>query len=264
MVQKLGAGHILGVIARYFRIKDNRGENFVPRTVILGGKAAPGYFMAKLIIKLANDVAALVNSDPVSRDLLKVVFLPNYGVSLAERIFPASDLSQQISTAGKEASGTGNMKFALNGALTIGTLDGANIEIQDAVGSGNIFIFGLNAAEVQEKLSRGYNPGEYYNANEELRRVIDALGSGLFSNGDRNRFKPLADALLHHGDHYLVLADFKAYLDCQDRVDDCYRHPQQWIQKSIKNVAAMGYFSSDRTIREYAADIWGVAALEQS
>jgi starch phosphorylase len=184
-------------------------------------------------------------------------------VSLAERIFPASDLSQQISTAGKEASGTSNMKFALNGALTIGTLDGANIEIRDAVGKDNIFIFGLNAAEVQEKLSRGYNPLEYYNANEELRRVVDALSSGLFSNGDQDRFKPVVDALLHHGDPYLLLADFKAYLDCQDRVDDCYRNPQQWIKKSILNVAAMGYFSSDRTIREYAADIWGVVPLAQ-
>jgi starch phosphorylase len=255
--------NILGIIARYFRIKDNRGEDFVPRTVILGGKAAPGYLMAKLIIKLANDVADVVNSDPVSRDLLKVIFLPNYGVSLAERIFPASDLSQQISTAGKEASGTSNMKFALNGALTIGTLDGANIEIRDAVGADNMFIFGLSAAEVQEKLSRGYHPGEYYNANDELRRVIDALSSGIFSNGDQDRFKPVVDALLYHGDHYLVLADFRAYLDCQDRVDDCYRHPQQWAKKSIMNVATMGYFSSDRTIREYAADIWGVVPPAQ-
>ncbi|MBW2412513.1 MAG: glycogen/starch/alpha-glucan phosphorylase, partial [Deltaproteobacteria bacterium] len=255
--------NIFGVIARYFRIRDNRAENFVPRTVILGGKAAPGYFMAKLIIKLANDVADVVNNDPASRDLLKVIFVPNYGVSLAERIFPASDLSQQISTAGKEASGTSNMKFALNGALTIGTLDGANIEIRDAVGADNMFIFGLSAAEVHEKLERGYNPGEYYNANEELRRVIEALASGLFSNGDRNRFKPVVDALMHHGDHYLVLADFKAYLDCQERVDDCYRHQQQWVEKSIKNVAGMGYFSSDRTIREYAADIWGVAPAQQ-
>jgi len=255
--------NILGIIARYFRIKDNPGERFVPRTMILGGKAAPGYFMAKLIIKLANDVANVVNNDPESRDLLKIIFLPNYGVSLAERIFPASDLSQQISTAGKEASGTSNMKFALNGALTIGTLDGANIEIRDAVGADNIFIFGLNTAEVQEKLSHGYNPIEYYNADEALRRVVDALSSGLFSNGDEDRFKPVVDALLHHGDPYLLLADFKAYLDCQDRVDDCYRNPQQWIKKSILNVAAMGYFSSDRTIREYAADIWGVVPLAQ-
>jgi starch phosphorylase len=255
--------NILGIVARYFRIKDNPGESFVPRTVILGGKAAPGYFMAKLIIKLANDVAHVVNNDPVSRDLLKVIFLPNYGVSLAERIFPASDLSQQISTAGKEASGTSNMKFALNGALTIGTLDGANIEIRDAVGADNIFIFGLNAAEVQKKLSRGYNPIEYVDANEELRRVVEALSSGLFSNGDQDRFKPVVDALLHHGEPYLLLADFKAYLDCQDRVDDCYRNPQQWVKKSIMNVAAMGYFSSDRTIREYAEDIWGVVPLTQ-
>jgi len=250
--------NILGIIARYFRIRENRGESFVPRTVILGGKAAPGYFMAKLIIKLANDVAKVVNNDPRSRDLLKVIFLPNYGVSLAERIFPASDLSQQISTAGKEASGTSNMKFALNGALTIGTLDGANIEIRDAVGDDNMFIFGLNAAEVQEKLIRGYDPLDYYHANEELRQVVDTLSSGFFSDGDRDRFKPLVDSLLHHGEQYLLLADFSAYLKCQDRVDDCFRDPKGWVKKSIINVAAMGYFSSDRTIREYAEDIWGM------
>ena len=256
--------NILGVIARYFRIKDNPNGSFVPRTVILGGKAAPGYFMAKLIIKLANDVAHVINNDPATRDLLTMVFLPNYGVSLAERIFPASDLSEQISTAGKEASGTSNMKFALNGALTIGTLDGANLEIRDAVGPDNIFIFGLNAAEVQEKLSSGYNPADSCDTNVELQRVIDAINDGVFSKGDQNRFRAIIDSLIYHGDPYLVLADFRSYMECQETVDACWRDHEQWIRKSIINVAAMGYFSSDRTIQEYARDIWKVGPISWS
>jgi len=254
--------NILGVIARYFRIKDHPGVDWIPRTVILGGKAAPGYFMAKLIIKLANDVAGVINHDSATSDLLKMVFLPNYRVSLAERIFPASDLSQQISTAGTEASGTGNMKFALNGALTIGTLDGANIEIRNAVSPENIFIFGLDADELQQWLSRGYNPIEQYASNGELRRVIDAIEQGQFSGGDRNRFRPILDSLLNQGDRYFVLADFQAYMDCQEKVDACRSDPGEWIRKSVLNVAGMGFFSSDRTIREYAKDIWEVDPVD--
>ena len=253
--------NILGVAARYFRIKDQPNNEFVPRTVLLGGKAAPGYFMAKLIIRLANDVARVVNGDPRMGDWLKLVFLPNYRVSLAERIFPASNLSQQISTAGKEASGTGNMKFALNGALTIGTLDGANIEIKDAVGDDNIFIFGLDAWEVAERKAAGYNPWEPYGKSYEMRRVLDRIGNGFFSSGDRDRYRPIVDALLHHGDDYLVLADFDAYMACQEKVDECYANPSRWTRKSILNVAHMGYFSSDRTIHEYARDIWNVTPV---
>ena len=250
--------NILGVAARYFRMKDEPGREFVPRTVLLGGKAAPGYFMAKLIIRLANDVARVINSDPRTGDCLKLVFLPNYRVSLAERIFPASNLSQQISTAGKEASGTGNMKFALNGALTIGTLDGANIEIKDAVGEDNIFIFGLNAWEVVQKKEAGYNPWEPYGQSYELRRVLERIGSGFFSGGDRDRYKPIVDSLLLGGDEYMVLADFDDYMACQEEVDICYGNPGEWARKSILNVAHMGFFSSDRTISEYAEEIWGI------
>ncbi|MBU0733039.1 MAG: glycogen/starch/alpha-glucan phosphorylase [Pseudomonadota bacterium] len=248
----------LGVAARYFRIKSNPGRDCVARTVIIGGKAAPGYYMAKLIIKLINDIGKLINNDPDTSRLLKLIFLPNYGVSLAERIFPASDLSEQISTAGMEASGTGNMKFALNGALTIGTLDGANIEIRDAVGEENIFIFGMNDREVMEKKRDGYNPWDYYNQNSELRQTLDAIHEGIFSPDEPERFSPIFDSLLRGGDPYMILADFTSYTECQDRVDDCYRNTNEWTRKSIINVAKMGYFSSDRTIREYAEDIWKV------
>jgi glycogen phosphorylase len=253
--------NILGVAARYFRIKDEPHTDIVPRTVLLGGKAAPGYFMAKLIIRLANDVARVINNDPRMEDRLKLVFLPNYRVSLAERIFPASNLSEQISTAGKEASGTGNMKFALNGALTIGTLDGANIEIKDAVGDDNIFIFGLNAWEVAERKAAGYNPWDPYGQSYELRRVLERIGSGFFSREDRDRYRPIVNALLQGGDEYLVLADFDAYMNCQEKVDECYAKPFSWTEKSILNVARMGYFSSDRTINEYARDIWNVSPV---
>ena len=253
--------NILGVAARYFRIKDHPEEDFVPRTVFLGGKAAPGYFMAKLIIRLANDVASVINNDPRTAEILKLVFLPNYRVSLTERVFPASDLSEQISTAGTEASGTGNMKFALNGALTIGTLDGANIEIKDAVGEENIFIFGLNAQEVAERKRAGYNPWEPYGQNYEMRRMLDRIGSGFFSSGDRDRYRPIIDALLKDGDAYMVLADFHDYMACQEKVDECYGTPLSWTRKSILNVAHMGYFSSDRTIQEYARDIWNVTPV---
>jgi len=248
----------LGVIARYFRIKSDPRGDWVGRTVMIGGKAAPGYTMAKLIIKLINDVGKVINSDPDTSDRLKLIFMPNYGVSIAERIFPGSDLSEQISTAGMEASGTGNMKFALNGALTIGTLDGANIEIRDAVGEENIFIFGLNNREVAEKKESGYTPWDPYYQNPELRKVLDAIRDGFFSPDDPGRFRPIVDSLLQGGDPYMLLADFGAYMACQERVDACYRNPIEWTRKSIRNVAKMGYFSTDRTIREYAADIWHV------
>ena len=254
--------NVLGVVARYFRIKSNPRGDWVSRNVMIGGKAAPGYAMAKLIIKLINDVGKLINSDPVTSGLLKLVFMPNYGVSMAERIFPASELSQQISTAGTEASGTSNMKFALNGALTVGTLDGANIEIRDAVGAENIFIFGLNDREVAEKKRRGYNPWDAYHANTELRGVLEAIRDGFFSPNDPERFRPIFDSLLHTGDPYMLLADFSSYMECQERVDACYRDVTEWTRRSIQNVAKMGYFSSDRTIREYAADIWNVRAVE--
>ena len=188
--------------------------------------------------------------------------MPNYGVSMAERIFPASELSQQISTAGMEASGTSNMKFALNGALTIGTLDGANIEIRDAVGEENIFIFGLNDREVAEKKRRGYNPWDVYHANTELKGVLNAIRDGFFSPNDSERFRPIFDSLLYTGDPYMILADFSSYMDCQERVDACYRDVMEWTRRSIHNVAKMGYFSSDRTIQEYAADIWNVQPVE--
>jgi len=250
--------NVLGLAARYLRIKANPNGDFVPRTVFFGGKAAPGYSTAKLIIKLINDVASLVNNDPKTNHLLKAYFLPNYRVTVAERIFPASDLSEQISTAGTEASGTGNMKFALNGALTIGTLDGANIEIKDAVGDDNIFIFGLKANEVADLKASGYRPRDYYNADPELKHVVDLLDRGFFSPDDANRFKPLVRGLLDGGDNFLLLADFASYMECQDYVDKCYRDQTLWTKKSINNVANMGFFSSDRTIREYARDVWGI------
>ncbi len=252
--------NILRVIALYLRLQDNPGDTAVPRVVILGGKAAPGYFMAKLIIQLAHDVGRVINRDPRTSSRLQLVFLPNYGVSLAERIFPASDLSEQISTAGMEASGTGNMKFALNGALTIGTLDGANIEIRDAVGEDNIFIFGLTEAEVRAWKEKGYSPMAIYQQNQELQRVLDLVGSGFFSAGEPERYRPLLDQLLGT-DHFMVLADFAAYLAAQERVDACYRDTEAWTRRSILNVARIGFFSSDRSVRQYAEEIWHTPPL---
>ncbi|HUX90729.1 MAG TPA: glycogen/starch/alpha-glucan phosphorylase [Gallionellaceae bacterium] len=249
--------NLLHVVTLYNRIRRYPNAEYVPRTVIIGGKAAPGYFMAKLIIKLINDVADIVNNDPLVGDRLKVVFVPNYNVSSAEIIIPAADLSEQISTAGTEASGTGNMKLALNGALTIGTLDGANVEIRDEVGDENIFIFGLTTDEVASLKQSGYNPVDYYNSNQELKEVLDMIGSGFFSIEEPNRFKPIIDSLLKHGDHYLLLADYASYIACQKRVEDAYRNQQQWVKKAILNVANMGKFSSDRTIMQYAEQIWG-------
>lgn len=252
--------NLLHVVTLYNRIKKNPDIDILPRTVIFAGKAAPGYYMAKLIIKLITSVADVVNHDSDVRSRLKVVFLANYNVSLAERIYPAADLSEQISTAGKEASGTSNMKFALNGALTIGTLDGANIEIRDAVGAENFFLFGLSAPQVQEKKSSGYHPWDYYNSNEELRQVIDQIASGYFSSGNRELFQPLVDSLMNR-DEYMLFADYQSYIECQDQVSQAYRDQENWIRMSILNAARTGYFSSDRAIQEYAREIWHVSPV---
>ena len=217
--------------------------------------------MAKLIIRLINAVGQVVNNDPDVGDRLKVVFLANYSVSLAEKIFPAADLSEQISTAGTEASGTGNMKFALNGALTIGTLDGANIEIMEEVGRENIFIFGLDAQGVEELRSRGYNPREYYERLPELKKVLDQIAEGVFSPENRDLFKPIVDSLLNQGDRYMLLADYASYIACQEEVGKLYRDRNEWVRRTILNTAGMGKFSSDRTVAEYARDIWGVKNL---
>ncbi|MEE4378479.1 MAG: glycogen/starch/alpha-glucan phosphorylase [Candidatus Competibacteraceae bacterium] len=250
--------NLLHVITRYRRIRANPDADILPRTVIFAGKAAPGYELAKLIIRLINDVADVINHDPVIKDKLKVVFIPDYDVTHAERIIPAADLSEQISTAGTEASGTGNMKLSLNGALTIGTLDGANIEIRDEVGEDNIFIFGLTAAQVMEQKQQGYDPWHYYHSNEELKQVIDMIGSGYFSGGDRGRYSAVVDTLTHGGDRYMLLADFADYIACQERVDNLYRDTAEWSRQAIINVANMGKFSSDRTIQEYAQEIWNI------
>jgi len=250
--------NILHVIALYHRIRSDPGYDMAPRVFIFGGKAAPGYYMAKLIIKLINSVGKVINGDPVVQDRLKVVFVPNFNVTNGQRIYPAADLSEQISTAGKEASGTGNMKFALNGALTIGTLDGANVEIRQEVGAENFFLFGLTEQEVSDCKARGYNPRTYYEADAELREVIDLVGGGLFSHGDADLFKPLVDNLLNH-DPYMVLADYRAYADCQLRVDATYADSPAWTRMSILNSAGSGMFSSDRSIRQYCRDIWRAA-----
>ncbi|MFL5309798.1 MAG: glycogen/starch/alpha-glucan phosphorylase [Myxococcales bacterium] len=252
--------NLLHIVALYLRIKNKPDLPMVPRTFIFGGKAAPAYAVAKLIIKLINSVAAVVNADPQVNGKMKVVFLANYRVSLAERIFPGSDLSEQISTAGKEASGTGNMKFALNGALTIGTLDGANIEIRDEVGHENFFLFGLTAHEVQDQLRRGYRPRDYSEQNPELRAVLDLIHGGFFDPEHPELFRPLVQSLLDH-DPYFLLADFASYLECQRRVEEAFVDKERWTRMAILNVARMGKFSSDRTIREYAEQIWKARAV---
>ncbi len=249
--------NILHVIALYHRFKNDPAAAAVPRTAIFGGKAAPGYFMAKLIIKLINSVAEVVNADPDVAARLKVIFIPDLNVKIGQMVYPGADLSEQISTAGKEASGTGNMKFALNGALTIGTLDGANVEIREAVGAENFFLFGLTVEEVGALRARGYHPRDYVEANPELRAVIEAIDSGAFSRGDRKLFRPLIDALLAY-DTYMVCADYQAYVDCQDRVDAVFRDERQWTRMSVLNTARMGRFSSDRSIRQYCEAIWNV------
>ncbi|HEY8540513.1 MAG TPA: glycogen/starch/alpha-glucan phosphorylase, partial [Steroidobacteraceae bacterium] len=250
--------NLLYVVVRYLRILDNPNADVVPRVVIFAGKAAPGYWMAKSIIKLINNVARVVNNDPRVGDKLKVVFLPDYDVSLAQEIMPAADLSQQISTAGMEASGTGNMKLALNGALTIGTLDGANIEIKEAVGADNIFIFGLTAQEVTALRASGYSPAAYVRENPELKRAIEAIESGLFTPENISDSQVVVDRLMSDGEHFLVLADFTSYAQAQDRVDALFRNQEEWSRKAVINALSMGPFSSDRSIREYAEKIWGI------
>ncbi len=247
--------NLLNVITVYNRIKRNPDIQIVPRTFIFGGKAAPGYFMAKLIIKLINAVGEVLNKDPEVRDRLKVVFLPDYNVEQAHLIYPAADLSEQISTAGYEASGTSNMKFAMNGALTIGTLDGANVEIRQEAGEENFFLFGLTAPEVFAKKAQGYRPRDYYDSNSSLRATIDLIISGHFSGGDTKLFKPLVDVLMER-DPFLLFADFQAYIDCQDRVSEAYSDKNKWARMSLLNTIRMGKFSSDRAIREYCREIW--------
>jgi len=249
--------NILHVITLYNRIKQNPCAPIVPRTVMIGGKAAPGYYMAKQIIKLFNMVGDVVNNDPVVGDKLKVVFLENYRVTLAEKIIPAADLSEQISTAGTEASGTGNMKFMLNGGLTIGTLDGANVEMAEEMGMENIFIFGMTVSEVDKLQAAGYDAMVYYNRNPELKQVIDMIQAGFFSNGDKETFKNVTDMLLNH-DRFLTLADYESYITAQDQVSNAYQNSALWAKMAIHNIASSGKFSSDRTIAEYAREIWGV------
>jgi starch phosphorylase len=241
---------VLHILTLYKRIQHNPDVDMQPRTFVFGGKAAPGYRMAKLIIKLIHSVAAVVHGDPLVRDRIRIVFLPNYNVKLGQRVYPAADLSEQISLAGKEASGTGNMKFAMNGALTIGTLDGANIEIREEVGADNFFLFGLTAQEVEQKKVEGYLPRAFYEQNPQLREILDSLAGGEFSHGDRSLFQPLVDSLLNR-DEYLLLADYQSYIDCQDRVDAAWRDRDRWTRMSILNVARIGKFSSDRAIRDY-------------
>jgi starch phosphorylase len=252
--------NLLHVITLYHRLKRDSRCDAPPRTVLFAGKAAPGYMMAKRIIKLVHSVADVVNNDREIAGRLRVVFVPDYNVKHSQWIFPGADLSEQISTAGKEASGTGNMKFAMNGALTIGTLDGANVEIREAVGAENFFLFGLTVEDIQERLARGYQPYDHYQSDEELRAAIDAIANAAFSNGDRELFKPIVENLLG-SDPYMLLADYRAYVECQEEVGRVWRDPERWTRSSILNVARMGRFSSDRSIRDYCRDIWNVAPV---
>ncbi|MGH8247488.1 MAG: glycogen/starch/alpha-glucan phosphorylase, partial [Gammaproteobacteria bacterium] len=249
--------NVLNIVTHYLRLKHERGFDPPPRAFLFAGKAAPGYFMAKRIIKLINSVAHVVNGDPAVNRRLRVAFLPNFCVKQSHLVYPAADLSEQISLAGKEASGTGNMKFALNGALTIGTLDGANVEIREAVGAENFFLFGLRVEEVRAIQAAGYRPREVYERNPLLKEAIDLIASGHFSDGDQTLFRPLVDALLNHDD-YMLLADYQFYVDCQDEAARAYRDAERWAKMSILNVARAGRFSSDRAIREYCEDIWKV------
>ena len=252
--------NVLHIITLYNRLKHNPNLEIPPRTFIFGGKAAPGYFMAKRIIKLITSVSEVINNDPDIQDRLKVIFLPDYNVTFGQRVYPAADLSEQISLAGKEASGTGNMKFSLNGALTIGTLDGANVEIRQQVGEDNFFLFGLTASEVSQLKSQGYHPRDYYESNSELKEVIDLISCGFFSHGDPELFKPIVDNLLYD-DPYLLLADYQAYIECQEKVSQAYNDAEYWSRMAILNVARMGKFSSDRAIKEYCDKIWKVQAV---
>jgi starch phosphorylase len=249
--------NVLHILALYLRLKRDPQAEVPPRTFIFGGKAAPGYFMAKRIIKLITATGDLVNHDPEIRSRLKVVFFPDFNVKNAHFIYPAADLSEQISTAGKEASGTGNMKFSFNGALTIGTLDGANVEIREEVGAENFFLFGLNAGEVSALKRQGYRPHDCYEANPELKEVIDIIASGALAGGDRSLFQPLVENLLHE-DPFLVLADYAAYVEAQAKVSELWSDPSEWTRKSILNTARMGKFSSDRSIRDYCERVWNI------
>ena len=252
--------NLLEVVARYQAMLADPDVQWTPRTVIFAGKAASSYVAAKDVIRLIHDVGQVINHDPRIAGRLKLVFVPNYGVSVAEVIMPAADLSEQISTAGTEASGTGNMKLALNGALTIGTDDGANIEIREQVGDDNIYIFGLSTEQVTQTRAAGYQPLRIYEENPRIKAVLDAIASGQFSEEEPGRYRALVDSLLWGGDHYMLLADFDSYVAAQARVDALYDQPQAWARKAIANVAGMGFFSADRTIREYAQEVWGLAA----
>jgi starch phosphorylase len=252
--QHLNALHILTV---FLRLKRHPAADVPPRTFIFGGKAAPGYFLAKRIIKLITAIGDLVNSDDSLGDRLKVVYFPDFNVKNAHFIYPAANLSEQISTAGKEASGTGNMKFALNGALTIGTLDGANVEIREEVGAENFFLFGLNATQVVALRSSGYRPESYYAQNDRLREVIEFIASGALAGGDKELFRPIVENLLG-SDPYLLFADYQSYIDAQEQVSALWRDESAWTRKSILNSARMGKFSSDRSIRDYCDRVWGI------
>jgi glycogen phosphorylase len=252
---------VMHIITLYQRIKANPDIEILPRTFIFGAKAAPGYYMAKLIIKLINSVADVVHRDPIVRDRLRVVYVPNFNVTTGEIIYPSADISEQISLAGKEASGTGNMKFAMNGALTVGTLDGANIEIREHVGEDNFFLFGLTTEQVFTLRHSGYDPNSYYQQNTELRQVIEWIANGHFSGGDTAIFKPIVDSLLYH-DEYMICADYADYIDCQEQVSIAYRDGERWTTMSILNTARSGFFSSDRTIAEYNRDIWKASRLQ--
>jgi starch phosphorylase len=245
---------VLNAITVWRRLQ-NGDSSRVPRTMLFAGKAAPGYRFAKLVIRLIHGVAEVVNKDPKTKGLLQVAFAPDFNVKVGQRIYPAADLSEQISTAGKEASGTGNMKFAMNGALTIGTLDGANVEIREAVGEDNFFLFGLTADQVVEKKRAGYRPGSYVDQDPELRETLDLIASGAFSRGDSSMFQPIVQSLLEE-DEYLLLADFRSYVHAQERVDNLWKDRDAWTRKTILNVARMGGFSSDRSIRDYCREVW--------
>ncbi|MEW8441989.1 MAG: glycogen/starch/alpha-glucan phosphorylase [Candidatus Thiodiazotropha taylori] len=252
--------NLFRAIELYNRLVDDPGSDCVPRTILFGGKAAPGYSMAKLIIRLINDVADVIDNDPAVSDRLKIIFIPNYDVTTATDIIPAAELSQQISTAGMEASGTGNMKLALNGALTMGTMDGANVEMREQLGDENIFIFGLQTDDIARLNQQGYQPRQYYETNPSLRRIIDMIANGFFSPEEPSRYRMITDSLLNV-DHFKVLADFDAYMGTSDRADGIYQQPDVWNRMAILNTARMGYFSSDRTISEYAAKIWQVSPV---
>jgi starch phosphorylase len=252
--------NVLNIVTQYHRLKQNPGHQIPPRAFVFGGKAAPGYFLAKRIIKLINAVGETINNDPDVNRFLKVAFVPNFNVQNAHLIYPAADLSEQISTAGKEASGTGNMKFMLNGALTIGTLDGANVEMREEAGAENFFLFGLTEDEVERVKRDGYRPSDYVSGNGELAAVLDLIAGGTFSNGDTEVFRPLVDNL-RFDDPFLVLADYASYIECQDRVSVAWQDTSAWTRMSILNTARSGKFSSDRAIEEYCDDIWNVGPV---